>query len=142
MFVALGTAVASGVLALAIIAHRGDKPLGDPVSNQATLIVFERDKCLRCDKFRDVMTRPYQQSAIAGKVPMRYFDVTDGPPPARYLLKSEVPGTPTTVAFDIFNREIGRVNGMPESVDDLIALAETAARRADRDNERYNKTKN
>lgn len=137
IYVALGIAVASGVLALAIIAHRGDKPVGPPVSSQASIVVFESDKCRRCEQFRDLVTRPYQLSDVSSKVPLKYYDITDGPPPRRWQLRSEIGGTPTAVAFDIFNREIGRQSGVPESVDDIINLAQMAARRAERDNERY-----
>ncbi len=138
IFVALGIAVASGVLGLAVIAHRGDKPAGPPVASQATIIVFERDKCGNCDRFRDLVSRPYQLSEIAGRVPLKYYDITDGPPPSRWQLRSEVDSAPTAVSFDIFNREIGRVTGVPATADDVISLATAAARRAERDNERYN----
>jgi hypothetical protein len=137
MYVALGIAVASGVLALAVVVHRGDKPVGPPVASQATIVVFERDKCNRCEQFRDVVTRPYQLSDVAGRVPLKYYDITDGPPPRRWQLRAEIGGTPTAVSFDIFNREIGRFTGVPTSAGDIISLAQTAARRADRDNERY-----
>lgn len=142
MFVALGTAVASGVLALAVVFHRGDKPTGPPVASQATIVVFERDRCPRCDQFREIVTRPFQASEISGKVSIRYFDITDGPPPSRWQLRSEIGVAPTAVSFDIFNREVGRHTGVPASVDDIIGLAQTAARRADRDNKRYNNPTN
>ena len=137
IYVALGIAVASGVLALAIVAHRGDKPTGAPVSSQATIVVFERDKCDRCDKFRDTVSRPYQLSEVSSKVPLKYFDVTDGPPPRRWQLRAEIDVAPTAVAFDIFNREIARQTGVPQSAEDIIGLAQWAARKAERDNERY-----
>ena len=137
IYVALGIAVASGVLALAVVAHRGDKPAGPPVSSQATIVVFESDKCERCDRFRDVVSRPYQMSDVASKVPLKYFDITDGPPPRRWQLRAEIDSTPTAVAFDIFNREIGRQKGVPQSAEDIIGLAQWAGRKAERDNERY-----
>lgn len=138
IYAALGVAVASGVLALAVIAHRGDAPEGAPISNQGSIVVFESDKCPNCETFRDVVSRPYQLSGIAAKVSLKYFDVTDGPPPRRWQLRSEISHTPTAVSFDIFNREIGRITGVPSSVDDIVNLAAAAARRAERDNERYN----
>lgn len=138
IYVALGIAVASGVLALAVVAHRGDKPDGPPVSSYASIVVFESDHCPRCETFRDMVTRPYLQSEISSKVPLKYYDITDGPPPRRWQLRSEIGGTPTAVAFDIFNRETARHSGVPVSVDDIISMAQTAARRASRDNERYN----
>lgn len=141
IYVALGIAVASGVLALAIIAHRGDKPNGPPVSSQASIVVFESDRCPRCDDFRDRVTRPYQQSEVSSRVPLKYYDITDGPPPRRWQLRAEIGDTPTAVAFDIFNREISRRSGVPESVEEIVSLAQSAARRAERDNDRYQNSK-
>jgi hypothetical protein len=136
LFGALGVAVACGVLAVAVLLHRGERPKGDPIAHQATIVVFERDRCRLCDDFRTDIGKAYQQSDVAGDVSLKYYDLSDGQPPKRYTFKKSLDVMPTAVVFDIWGREYGRVVGVPETAEPLVSIARSAARRAERDLQR------
>jgi hypothetical protein len=133
LFGALGIAVACSVLVVAILLHRGERPKGAPIAGQAFMIVFERDRCGLCDDYRVAIGKSYQASDVAAQVSMRYYDLSDGKPPSRYSFRKSVDIMPTTVVFDIWGREYGRVTGLPASVEPVVSMARQAARRAEKD---------
>lgn len=123
----------SGVLAFAVHAHRPEIPTGPRLSDGAYVIVFEISPCERCEKFRDGIGKAYQKSDLGQKAPIRYFDITDGPPPKRFQLRGEVYTVPSVVVFDPYGREFDRTNGAPATLDVLTGMARAAARKAERD---------
>ncbi len=126
----LATAIA---LAALVYITRGQRPSGPPVTTTANIVVFESADCLRCDDFRKMIGKPHSTGSLGAKVPIKYFDVTDGQPPKRYKLNDEIGYTPTAVVFDVFGREVARVTGMPKSFDHFEAMLLPIAKRADRD---------
>lgn len=128
--------VASSALAFAVYAHKGTRPDGGPLYDTASIVVFEKSNCDRCDQLRAGVAKKYLASEMAGKASLRYFDITDGPPPRRFKLKRDVTDAPTIVVFDIYGREETRYSGVPDTVADLEKLAYYAVRRAERELQR------
>jgi hypothetical protein len=122
--------VVSLLLAFAVYAEKSGRPAGGPLYDSAFMMVFERADCAKCDEFRATVAKKYLAGPFAGKVGMKYFDVTDGQPPKRYKLKSHVAGSPTIVVFDVYGREEKRYDGVPTSVETLETFAYYADKRA------------
>lgn len=125
--------VCSTFLAAAMLKIRTARPDSAPVSETATVVVFETKYCTTCDDFRATIGRPHQSSELSEKVPLRYYDVTDGDPPKRYVLARGVGYGPTAVVFDIYGREQGRINGLPSDLEDFQRRLMPHVKRAERD---------
>lgn len=129
--------VCASFLAFAMLHIRLSRPTTDPISDTATIVVFETKKCTQiCDQFRVQIGRPHQNSELAEKLPLRYFDVTDSSPPRRYQIARSIDGnTPTAIIFDIYGRERGRVDWLPRDLEDFQSRMLPHVRRAERDHE-------
>jgi hypothetical protein len=123
-------------LAFGVYLQKSDRPTDRPMSDAASVVVFENSNCGSCETFRDGIGRKYQSSEMAGKANMRYYDVSDGPPPKHFKLKGEFGRMPTIVVFDVYGREASRIAGVPESVDVMLNLVRPAVRRAEREMQR------
>ena len=121
-------AVVSGVLAALAYAHQPMAPDGDPVLGTPQLIMFETDTCDWCDGFRRKAAKDYAGSEFAGKAPLRFMSVDDGPPPKKYRLVS-FRKSPMLVLFDQFGRELDRIQGDPGSSDAVQSLVRRNLRR-------------
>lgn len=128
-----GLCVVAAVMALLVYGSRAVRPVTGPVSRSATVVVFETADCASCDDFRKLIGGPHAQSVFSTRVPLRYFDVTDGQPPKRFKLNGTIDGAPTAVAFDIYGREVARITGLPKSLEAFQAILAPIARRAERD---------
>jgi hypothetical protein len=135
---AFGIVVVSFALAFGVYLQKSGRPTEAPTNDAASVVVFEKSKCEPCETFRDGIGRKYQSSDMAGKANLRYYDVSDGPPPKQFKLKGELGRMPTTVVFDIYGREVSRLSGIPESVDVVFELVRPAVRRAERELSRIN----
>jgi hypothetical protein len=131
----LAVGLLATAVALAALVHlsRGQRPAGPPVASTASVVVFETADCLQCDDFRKLIGKPHTSGTLSAKVPLKYYDVTDGQPPKRYKLNDGIGHAPTAVVFDVYGREVARVTGMPKSFDAFQAILTPIARRADRD---------
>lgn len=136
---ALVILVVCGVLGMAVYAHRPEAPTGPRLAEGAFAIAFEVSPCEKCDDFRQKIGKAYQRSPAGGSTPLRYFDISDGQPPKRFRLKSEVYYHPTVLFFDPYGREMDRVTGAPANVEVLVKMAGSVARRAEREDARLAK---
>ena len=109
---AAGIACASGALGLLAFLHAPLPPDGDPVLGGPQLIMFESEACTWCEGFRGKIAKEYQRSEFAGKAPLRYISIDDGPPPKRFRLTS-FSGAPMLVFFDQYGRELDRIEKDP-----------------------------
>jgi hypothetical protein len=141
LLLAVGLLATAVGLAALVYVTRVDRPTGPPVAHSASVVVFETADCLKCDDFRKQFGKPHTVGPLSAKVPLRYYDVTDGQPPRKYKLSGEIGYAPTAVVFDIYGREVARVTGMPKSFDAFQALLVPAARRAERDLAEAQKTR-
>jgi hypothetical protein len=130
---ALTLLVVASALAAALFWIRASRPTTEPINTTAVVVVFEGADCQGCDAFRRQIGRPYQGSPTGELAPLRYYDLTGGPPPRRYGLRSDIGSTPTTVIFDVFGREAARWAGMPGTVEAFEAFVKPHLRRAQRD---------
>ncbi len=133
ILLAVGLLVTAVGLAALVYLSRGERPLGPPSDVSASVVVFETADCEKCDDFRKQFGKPHSKGPLSTKVPLRYYDVSDGQPPKRYKLNQEIGYAPTAVVFDIYGREVARVTGIPKSFDAFQAILAPAARRAERD---------
>lgn len=125
--------VVAAAMAGAMFYTRMARPTTPPVSQTATVIVFETLDCDACDDFRRTVGRAYRTSTTGGKAPMRYYDVTDGQPPTRFGLRGEIWTSPTVVVFDVFGREVARINGAPATLVAMEKVVLPQVRRAEKD---------
>ena len=118
---AASIAVVSGALGALTFLSRPVPPDGDPVLGTAQLLMLETDSCEPCEKFRRKAGRDYQASDLAGRAPLRFVSVEDGPPPKRYRL-SYFSKSPALVLFDQYGRELDRLNKVPASAEIVEAF--------------------
>ncbi len=131
----MATGLFASALALAGLVYltKAKRPETPPVARTASVVVFESAECEKCDDFRKLIGKPHSASSLSAKVPLSYYDVTDGQPPKRFKLTGEIGYTPAAVVFDVYGREVARITGMPKSFDAFQAILTPAARRAERD---------
>ena len=103
----------SAGLALAVSFKAPPPPASERISDTATLIMVGNDGCSWCVKFQDVLGPQYKRSPYQAKAPLKYMDTADYQDQKRYQFKSGISGTPTTVMFDTYGREVGRMVGYP-----------------------------
>ena len=130
---AVAVFVCSAFLAASLLYIRASRPTTPPIAQTATVIVFETARCGDCDTFRLQIGRPHQGSDLAEKVPLRYFDASDGGSPKLHVLSGKVGKGPIAVVFDIYGREQARVSGVPETLEDFQRRLMPHVRRAERD---------
>jgi hypothetical protein len=135
---ALTMFVCAALLAGALFQVRLSRPQTAPVAETATVVVFETAACTECDEFRSKIGRQHQSSSLAGKVPLRYYDVSDGGPPKKYKLNASVGKGPTAIVFDIYGREQARVDWVPKDLEEFQKRLLPHVRRAERDLEYAN----
>ena len=87
---------------------------------RAEILVFEREACAYCVRFRDEIATRYRGSPAAFDVPMRFVDV-DHAEPAALGLKSRLTMLPTAVLIHE-GREVDRIAGYtgPETFFTLV----------------------
>ena len=124
IFGAASVAVVSAALGGLAYFHRPLAPDGEAVLGGAQLVMFETEACTWCEKFRRKTAREYQNSEFAGKAPLKFMSVDDGPPPKRYRLTS-FKSSPMLVLFDQYGREMDRIVSEPASSE----MVETMVRR-------------
>jgi hypothetical protein len=121
------------VLAWAVYVQRAGRPTTAPLNASATVVVFETADCALCEAFRSKIGKPYRSSAFSSDAPLRFYDITDGPPPKRYQIAGEIWDIPTAVVFDVYGREVARVRGVPDDLGRFQDLVRPHVRRAERD---------
>jgi hypothetical protein len=130
---ALTFLVCSVFLASAMLHTRQSRPTTPPIFDTAQVVVFEKGVCADCDRFRDQIGRPHQNSDLGAKAPLRYYDVTDSSPPKIYALARGIDAGLTAVVFDIFGREQTRVDWLPKDLEEFQLKLMPHVRRAARD---------
>lgn len=123
------------VLSVAMLSVRWSRPETAPKFDSAVLVVFEGVGCDDdCSTFRRTIARAYAATSTAELVPLRYFDSTDGDPPARrYAVSGRVSKGLTAVVFDVYGREAARWAGLPGSIEAFEAFVRPHVRKAQRD---------
>lgn len=130
---AAGLLLASSIMAGLAYHARADRPENAPVASTPSVVVFETVECDLCESFRAKIGKPHRSSALNEKVPIRYYDVTDGQPPKSFKLAGGIGASPTAVVFDVYGREVKRVTGVPKTLDDFQSMLRPFVRRAERD---------
>ncbi|MFV0295306.1 MAG: thioredoxin fold domain-containing protein [Hyphomicrobiaceae bacterium] len=87
-------------------------PPPEIISARPTLLVYERDGCGWCVRFRRNISPEYENSYLSSRVPMKYVQLAEQAS-LPYRLKYGVAGTPTSVLVDVRGREVGRIGGYP-----------------------------
>jgi hypothetical protein len=124
--------VVTCVLVGSMYLSRLSRPTTPPMYDSARVVVFEGGDCGACDGFRKTIGRPHQKSELGGKVPLSYYDVSDGQPPKRFQLAGAVGGGLTAVVFDVYGREVARM-GPQASLEGFQSNLVPHVRRAVRD---------
>jgi hypothetical protein len=125
--------VCSVFLAATLLKVRASRPDTAPVTETATIVVFETKRCTKCDEFRRTIGRPHQSSELSDRLPLRYYDASDNAKPKSFELASSVGVGPTAVVFDIYGREQARIVGLPSDLEDFQSRMMRHVRRAERD---------
>jgi hypothetical protein len=122
-------------LSVALLSVRWSRPDGAPKFDSAVLVVFEGRGCDdECSTFRRTIARAYASTPTAELVPLRYYDSSDGDPPARrYAVARRVTRGMNAVVFDVYGRESARWSGLPTSVEAFEAFVRPHVRKAQRD---------
>ena len=124
--------LASMSLALAIHLQSPEHVEGGPISDTATLVVYEPDDCDGCDEFRASGGRSYSNSAVQSKAPLIYRRAEGSAKGSSYRLKSAVHDItgPVAVLFDRHGREVARFAGAACKPQQLASGVEGYIRRA------------
>ena len=117
----------SGILALLVLFHRPLQPDGDAVLGTPQLVLFETERCDWCEDFRVKVGRPYNGTEYAGRAPLKYISVDDGPPPKRYRLRDDVRKA-ALIIFDQYGREIDRFDSEPKTADAVVTMVRKGLR--------------
>ncbi len=113
LLIAGGVSLVSVSLALAIHLQTPEHVEGGPISDTATLVVYEKDDCEPCEAFRAEGGRAYRSSTMQSKAPLIYRSAEGSAKPGSYRLKSAVQDVdgPVAVLFDRHGREVTRFVG-------------------------------
>ena len=119
-------------LALAIHLQAPEHVEGGPISDTATLVVYEKDDCDGCEEFRANSGRSYRNSAVQSKAPLIYRSAEGSTKAGSYRLKSAVHDIsgPVAVLFDRHGREVTRFVGAACKPQQLESGVEGYIRRA------------
>ncbi len=90
LIIASGILLASAGLALALYLQTPEPVEGGPISDTATLIVYEGDDCPPCETFRETGGRAYRRDAIQAQAPLIYRPLEASIKSGAYRLKGPV----------------------------------------------------
>lgn len=125
--------VVTTALAVSLFWIRASRPTTQPINSNAVLVVFEGGNCEDCVTFRRTIGRAYAGTPTGELIPIRYYDVSGGPPPKRYGIAGDLGDGPTAVVFDIYGRESARWAGLPTSIEKFENFVKPHLRKAQRD---------
>jgi hypothetical protein len=130
LLIAGGVSVISASLALAIHMQTPEAVAGGPISDSATLIVYEGDNCDACEDFRNKVGRTYRSAEVQSKAPLLYRPLEASHKVGNYRLKGPVHEGPVAVLFDRYGREVVRFDANPHEPQAFVSNVERYIKRA------------